>query len=274
LRLERVEPHKGAMNQLNVSLKHSIVTLGERGWSARRIARELGVNRETVGKYLRTVEGKPAISTSGNPAVLEAKPAISTRRCGRPSSCRGWEDRIDAGMAAGLSAQRIYQDLVREHGFEGSYESIKRYLRPRRQGASQPVARVEVPAGREAQVDFGQGAWVLVEGRRRRPHLFRIVLSHSRKAYSEVVWNQSTENFIRCLENAFRFFGGVTQTLVIDNLRAAVTFRANSQGRIPRGEFPGANSHADIVLLSRFNGANGRFCFVPIPSGRILRHYL
>lgn len=211
------------MNQLNVSLKHSIVTLGERGWSARRIARELGVNRETVGKYLRTVEGKPAISTSGNPAVLEAKPAISTRRCGRPSSCRGWEDRIDAGMAAGLSAQRIYQDLVREHGFEGSYQSIKRYLRPRRQGASQPVARVEVPAGREAQVDFGQGAWVLVEGRRRRPHLFRIVLSHSRKAYSEVVWNQSTENFIRCLENAFRFFGGVTQTLVIDNLRAAVT---------------------------------------------------
>ena len=63
----------------------------------------------------------------------------------------------------------------------------------------------------------------MVAGRRHRPHLFRIVRSHSRKAYSEVVWRQTTENFIRCLENAFRFFGGVTHTVVIDNLRAAVT---------------------------------------------------
>jgi hypothetical protein len=48
------------------------------------------------------------------------------------------------------------------------------------------------------------------------------VLSHSRKAYSEVVWRQDTETFIRCLENAFRHFGGVTATLVVDNLKAAV----------------------------------------------------
>jgi hypothetical protein len=72
-------------------------------------------------------------------------------------------------------------------------------------------------------VDYGQGAWVVADGQRKRPHLFRIVLSHSRKAYSEVVWHQTTESFIRCLENAFRHFGGVTKTLVIDNLRAAVT---------------------------------------------------
>jgi len=72
------------------------------------------------------------------------------------------------------------------------------------------------------QVDFGQGAWVIEKGKRRRPHLFRIVLSHSRKGYSEVVWRQTTEAFIRALENGFRCFGGVTRTVVIDNLRAAV----------------------------------------------------
>jgi hypothetical protein len=76
----------------------------------------------------------------------------------------------------------------------------------------------------ECQVDFGKGAWVEMEnGKRKRPWLFRIVLSHSRKGYSEVVWKQSTENFIRCLENAFWAFGGVTRTTVLDNLRAAVT---------------------------------------------------
>jgi transposase len=75
---------------------------------------------------------------------------------------------------------------------------------------------MEVEPGAEAQVDFGQGAWVTVEGKRKRPHFFRIVLSHSRKGYSEAVWRQTTESFIRCLENAFRYFGGVPRTLVID----------------------------------------------------------
>ncbi len=50
-----------------------------------------------------------------------------------------------------------------------------------------------------------------------------MVLSHSRKGYSEAVWRQTTESFIRCLENAFLHFGGVTSTTVIDNLRAAVS---------------------------------------------------
>ena len=59
-------------------------------------------------------------------------------------------------------------------------------------------------------------------GKRRRPHLFRIVLSCSRKAYSEGVTRQTTEQFIRCIENAFAHFGGVPRMLVIDNLRAAV----------------------------------------------------
>jgi transposase len=57
---------------------------------------------------------------------------------------------------------------------------------------------------------------VIEEGKRRRPHLFRAVLSHSRKGYSEVVWRQTTETFIRCLENTFRYLGGVTRTVVID----------------------------------------------------------
>lgn len=54
------------------------------------------------------------------------------------------------------------------------------------------------------------------------PHLFRIVLSYSRHGYSEVVWRQDTESFLRCLENAFRSFGGVPHTVVLDNLKAAV----------------------------------------------------
>ncbi len=230
----------GAMNELNVNLQHSILTLAGNGWSNRRIARELGINRETVGKYLLLARPKPAISTPGSapdpnskPAIQipgsepspDSKPAISTTgsAAGRQSLCQPHSPQIEAAVGVGLSAQRIYQDLVCDHGFVGSYQAVKRFVRHLRETQPIPFVRMEVEPGAEVQVDFGQGAWVVVDGKRKRPHFFRVVLSHSRKGYSEVVWRQTTECFIRCLENSFRHFGGVPKTTVIDNLRAAVT---------------------------------------------------
>ena len=111
------------MNQLNVSLQHSIMTLAAHGWSHRRIARELDIHRETVGRHLRLADSKPAISTAGSTTDPAAKPAISTlgATAGRQSLCLPWQRQIEADVLVGLSAQRIYQDLVGEHGFRGSY---------------------------------------------------------------------------------------------------------------------------------------------------------
>jgi len=214
------------MNQLNVSLQHSITTLAAHGWSHRRIARELDIHRETVGRHLRLAGSKPAKVLTGSPPDPAAKPAIPLAGglvAGRQSLCVPLAAVIESAVQAGLSAQRIYQDLICDHGFTGGYHSVQRFVRQLLQTQPVPFVRMEVEPGVEAQVDFGQGAWVLVDGKRKRPHLFRIILSHSRKGYSEVVWQQTTESFIRCLENAFRYFGGVVRTLITDNLRAAVT---------------------------------------------------
>jgi transposase len=89
-----------------------------------------------------------------------------------------------------------------------------------------PFVRMEVEPGAEAQVDFGQGAWVVVDGKRKRPHLFRVVLSHSRKGYSEVVWRQTTESFIRCLENSFATSAGFPEPW------SSIIFGRRSRGRI------------------------------------------
>jgi transposase len=209
------------MNHLAVSLHHSILTLAERGWSARRIARELGVHRETVGRHLRP---KPAKVTTGfSEGESDSKPAkVTTGSEGGRSTCAPWRTMIEAFLDQGLSAVRIHQDLVREHGFPGGYEAVKRYVRRSAARLELPFRRMECQPGEELQVDFGAGAWVIEDGRKRRPHLFRAVLSYSRKGYTEVVWRQTTECFIRCLENAFRHFGGVPGRLVIDNLKAGV----------------------------------------------------
>lgn len=170
-----------------------------------RNARELGLDRSTVGKYLAG-RSKPATNPqTGSPTVS-----------GPASLCDPWREQIETALQRGLSIRRIYQDLVAEGRFAGSYFSVRRFVLRRVEAQELPFRRLECAPGQELQVDFGQGAWVREEGQRRRPHLFRAVLSYSRKAYSEVVWRQTSESLLRCLENAFRHFGGVTATVVID----------------------------------------------------------
>jgi transposase len=266
-------------NELKMAIVDSIFQLRTLHWSARRIARELGIDRGTVRKYLkRSGSGpKPAISPAGSggskPATYppapgtaeadsgradsaaeaaESKPAIppagsagekggvsgpelpgdgsrgtgggapSAKR-GRPSECEPYRAIIQAKLDQELSAQRIFQDLVSEHGFAGGYDSVKRFVRGLGQSRALPMRRMECAAGEEAQVDFGTGAPVIgPDGKRRKTHVFRVVLSHSRKGYSEVTFRQTTDDFIACLENALWSFGGCPKVLVIDNLRAAV----------------------------------------------------
>ena len=214
-------------NQLKMALAEAIVALWRRGWSFRKIARELDVHRETVSRYVRLhregakpakvtpgceVPGhsKPAIPTPGTDGPSVSEPAsVTAGISGQKSKCEPLRDVIFEMLELGLSAQRIYQDLVAEHAFPGSYSSVKRFVRRHTSSSPLPFRRMECSPGEEAQVDFGRGAAVISEGKRRRPHIFRIVLSHSRKAYSEVVWRQTTESFIRCLENALWRFGGV-----------------------------------------------------------------
>jgi transposase len=204
------------MNQLKVNQQQTIVALHAQGWSKRRIARELGLDRLTVRRYL---------VAAGSKSPANPRTGSSPAGGGGPDSlCAPWKAQIEVARAAGLSVQRIYQDLVGEGQFAGSYDSVWRFVRRLEGVAILPFRRLEAAPGAELQVDFGRGAWVVENGQRRRPHLFRGVLSCSRKGYSEAVWRQTTESFIRCLENAFRHFGGVTATVVIDNLKAGVLY--------------------------------------------------
>ncbi|RPI81906.1 MAG: IS21 family transposase, partial [Planctomycetaceae bacterium] len=176
-----------------------------------------------------TISGESA--SAGDPpsrklsCVVSGVTPCGTKQPGVTTSlCTEFHELIVAMLERGLEAQRIWQDLVNDHGFSGKYWSVKRYVAKLRGCRPLPFRRLETAAGVEAQVDFGQGAWVLgPDGKRRRPWVFRVILSHSRKGYSEVVWRQTTEMFIDCLENAFRHFGGVPERIVLDNLKAAVT---------------------------------------------------
>ena len=206
-------------NQLKVAKVLSIQALHARGWSQRRIARELGIHRETVARHLGE-PSKPATVPPGSGAGLElSKPATALTGCdpileheptedrlcltggitgemastgsspllmpgdagsGTRSQCEPYRKEIIAELEQGLSAQRIFQDLVSEHGFDGKYHSVRRFVAKLRRSTPLPFRRIEVAPGEEAKLDFGAGAPILQEdGRRRRTHVLRVVLNRS-----------------------------------------------------------------------------------------------
>lgn len=208
-------------NRVKMAVREAIIAYSRLGWSRRRIARTLGINRETVARYLGLAGSKPAIVPTGtgepNPAIVPAG------KSGRISQCEPFKEAVERALEQGLSAQRIYQDLRLDSAFPGRYDAVKRYVRRLKENTPERFFRLECQPGEEAQVDFGRGAPIrTADGKIQKTWVFRIVLSYSRKAYSEVVVRQTTEVFIRALENAFRYFGGVSETVIIDNLRAAV----------------------------------------------------
>src|ERR1017187_9872954 len=117
------------MNQLKVSIQQSIYALADQGWSQRRIARELQVDRATVARQLQKAAPNPASNPAhGSDEAAESNPASNPAhgsRPGPPSLCAPFVTEIEAALTAGLSAQRIYQDLIRDHGFRGGYSSVK-----------------------------------------------------------------------------------------------------------------------------------------------------
>jgi len=138
------------MNELKVNQQQTIISLFERGWSKRKIARDLDLDRGTVRKYLAAAKAKPATNpqtgshlfaepkSPANPQpgpllFAESKPPTnsqtgSQRRSGPVSVCDPWREEIEKAWHGGFSLQRIYQDLVSVHQFTGSYHAVRRHV--------------------------------------------------------------------------------------------------------------------------------------------------
>ena len=242
-------------NGLKMVQKELLFTLFSQDWSIRKINIATGIHRKTITRYRdewRHLQDKNSQlsdeSLTSNPAALKGHLSVQSVPLGpnevptdkvvhfqvppttllknntvtSKSKAAVFHDVIMKKLDVGQSAKSIFQDLVIEGDYTGSYDSIKRYIKKLKNKHPKLYARVETPAGEEAQVDFGQGAPTLKNGRYYKPWLFVMTLSNSRKSYEEVVWKQDVETFLRCHENAFAYFGGLTKVIKIDNLKSGV----------------------------------------------------
>jgi len=239
------------MNVLQPNKKAAIITLLTNGISQREIERKVRVDRKTIRKYARMVGSNKPIGegNSKSPEVaIDSGEGVDQNPPPRPpvkeasvSASESSEDEypmsaharsacdphrlwIEEQVRLGRNAVSIYQDLVERFAFEHKYNSVKRFCRGLRRKDPVQYDRLEFPPGEEAQVDYGLGALTRKPGTNtyRRPRLFVMTLKYSRRCFRKVVWTSSQVVWAKLHEEAFRYFGGATRYVVLDNLKEGV----------------------------------------------------
>ena len=192
--------------------------LAEVGWGAKRIAREVGVARNTVRRYLR----------AGAAADTQVRP--KARRLTAAEQQRAVElwDTTAEGNAVVVKA------LLEHEGVEASVRTVQRAVEQRRQqvhAAQVATVRFETVPGKQMQVDFGEkkvrigGQWVKV-------FLLVAVLSFSRRLFVRALLNQRGDDWREGVAEAFVHFGGVPLEVLGDNARPLVEEHDRQAGTV------------------------------------------
>ncbi len=136
-------------NVLSEEKQKQVVALGQLGWSLRRIEKTTGVRRETAAGYLRAANisfrppgawgtrpaAKPANGVTTDPSGEEPAKPVNEVTTDSASACTVYRELIEQALTLNRNAMSIWQQLVDQHGFTGSYQSVKRFALELRRSA-------------------------------------------------------------------------------------------------------------------------------------------
>jgi transposase len=216
------------------------------GWPIGTIARELRVHHDVVRRVLDQRGAAPAeLTTPIRDRMIDVYlPFVEATLEKYPR----------------LHASRLFH-MVKDRGYPGSESHFRRLvarLRPR--PAPEPFARLDMPPGEQAQVDWGHFGTHEV-GRARRPlHAFVVTLSWSRMVWLQFFYDMERPSFLRGHIDAFGFFGGVPRKLLYDNMKSACIEREGSAIRFNESLLEMASHYGfePIVAAPRRGNEKGR----------------
>jgi transposase len=201
------------------------------GLNATQIAGVLSLDPRTVAYWLRQERFRPRKSAPRTSKLDPFKPQIVQMLERYP-----------------YSAAQVLQRL-REQGFAGGYSTVKAYVhtvRPTRQPA---FLKLAFAPGECAQADWGSFGAVRVGQTSRRLSFFVMVLCYSRLMYVEFTVSQTMEHFLACHQHAFEFFGGVPQSVMVDNLKSAVLKRALGEAPVVNPKYADFAKHYGFRIV-------------------------
>ena len=193
---------------------HTIHELQTQGKSIREIARMLGIARNTVRRYLR---GKPeAVPHPKRGSVLDA---------------------YKAQMCLWIQEDHLYNcetmlPRLQAQGYTGSLSTLRAFvhgLRPPKAG-HYPVLRYETKPGEQMQYDWGEFHYEK-GGKEHKLYGFAAVLSFSRMRFITFVKRCDTPTMLRCMLEAFEYFGGLPKAALTDRMKSVFL---DMQDKTPR----------------------------------------
>lgn len=206
----------------------TIEVLHQRGQSASETARILGVTEAAVRYHLRRNQAGSLDGRRKSSRIVQLGLAEAVDHW--------WRAQAEiTGRERPPSVQVLYDYLRSELGFDGSYKSVRKFVRARYGPAPiRPFRRVETPPGAQTQSDWGEFRRVDL-GDPDGPttaYAFVMVLSHSRK--EAVVWSRSVDQLAwhHVHNEAYRRLGGVAAVNRIDNLKTGIVHGCGAWGVI------------------------------------------
>ncbi len=216
-----------------------ILDLHRQGLSVSAIARQTGVDRKTVRKYIERGMEAPAYGPR-QPRQSVIEPYAAYLR-----------ERVSA--YPGLTGRRLFREL-KDRGYQGGYTAVTDFLRDvRPTPAPGYEVRFETEPGEQAQVDFAQ-FHVVFDDEPMTPRivwLFSMVLGYSRLIWARFVMHQDLPTVLRCHSAAFDAIGGVPREVLYDRMKTAVTGAGDAEGII---------YNRSLIDLARHFGFHPRAC--------------
>lgn len=187
----------------------TVKKLKKKGMSIRKIAKELGISRNTVRKILREEHRKPYKARVYTTKIDEYKDKI-----------KEWY--LDPQY--NFIGSRIYEELEKI-GYQGSVGPIYRYLNQLKEEkqkiSTKATTRVETEPGDQSQFDWSEYN-IIINNKITKVYCFSLILSYSR--YKAIAFSLSIDGqaIYEAIENLFNNLEGTTVELLIDNPKALV----------------------------------------------------
>jgi transposase len=196
------------MDQVHV-VRHKVLVEGQ---SVRKTAREMGLSRNTVKRYLdQAAPVRVERAERARPVSAKVAPRIEALLAESPR----W-----TGGKQRLTATRLHE-MLRDEGHVVGVTLVKEAVAEWKRRRREVFVPLVYPAGDLAQVDFFE---VLVElgGKRQKAWMFVMRLMHSGRDFASLYARQDQVSFLDGHVRAFAHFGCVPQRIAYDNLKAAV----------------------------------------------------
>lgn len=232
-----------AGNRLDMKDVEEIRRLWKLGLTNRQIAKASAgkIHRNTVNKYVQEFAAVNAGAASVVAAPSEIPPADW------PATV-DWE-KVRTEYLRGVPLNILHDELFEAGKVPVLYPGFWKQAQKRIALSEATMVRIFKPGDR-IEIDYADGIDILdpTTGEIKKTEFFVGVLCHSRYAFAEFTWTQSSQDFLQSHVNMFDFFGGAAQVLSPDNLKSAVT-KAHRYDPVINQGYSRLAAHYDVAVV-------------------------